>query len=131
MPGTSGPAEIVGQEIRKNSEQKRGRIRLVPISRGAIGGNGDHGLLFSRFMIGGKWKASIQLAARQRTNNKMKRAFFLCAAISAAIILVGCANQNSSATTSRTSGFGEQGAVSSGTGSGGGLSGRDTTRTLP
>jgi hypothetical protein len=60
----------------------------------------------------------------------MKRAFFLCAAISAAIILVGCANQNSSATASGPSGFAEQTAVGGG-GGGGGLSGRNTTRSIP
>ena len=64
--------------------------------------------------------------------NEMKKAFLLCAAISAALILGGCANQNSSATGS---GLAQQGAVNSGTGGGGGglggVPGRNPIRTLP
>jgi len=98
-----------------------------------IGGQmGITSCFFPVALIGDKRKASIQLAARKRTSNKMKRALLLCATISAAVILGSCANQNSSATASGTSGLAEQGAMVGGTGGGGGgLSGRNTTRSLP
>jgi hypothetical protein len=99
-----------------------------------IGGQmGITSCFFPVALIGDKWKASIQLAAQQRISNKMKRALLLCATISAAIILVGCANKNSSATASGTTGFAEQGVPGTGGGGGGlgGAPGRNTIHTLP
>ena len=54
-------------------------------------------------LIGGRERASIPPAARQQPKNKMKTAFLLCTAISAALILGSCANQDSAAQTNASS----------------------------
>jgi hypothetical protein len=84
----------------------------------------NHSLLFGSSLIGGKWKSEHPDRYRTTNQHQMKRALLLCATISAALVLGGCANQT---TTSRTTGATEHGVyeptLTGGTGGGGGSHG--------
>jgi hypothetical protein len=84
---------------------------------------GNHDLLFGSSLIGGKGKSEHPNCYRTTNQHQMKRALLLCATISAALVLGGCANQT---TTSRTTGATEHGVfepTAPGAGSGGGAGG--------
>src|SRR4029434_6927864 len=89
--------------------------------REAIGGKmGNQDLLFGSSLIGGKWKTEYTNRYRTTNQHQMKRALLLCATISAALVLGGCADQT---TTSRTTGATEHGVYEptlTGAGGGGG-----------
>jgi len=76
---------------------------IRPSAERAAGKAGITACFLAGSLIGGKWKASIRPAAKEQSNNKMKKSFLLCAVIGAAIVLSSCANQHSSATASDTS----------------------------
>ena len=66
-------------------------------------GDGNHGLILGQFVDRRQGESEHSARCQITTKNNMKTAFLLCTAISAALILGGCANQDSAAQTNASS----------------------------